>query len=211
MADLYSHLITQLDGLVVLLAAPRREVFDFLKEHEADWLAALPEAEITEVFEDYQIQLVHAAFLLGYAYFEAFLADLAKAIYLARPKMLPKNKDVKYDTVISASSYDDLIRTLVELEVRSLFSKKIEDIAEHFREKLQLDWPATPTVVQASRLRNCLMHNNAVADERLAAVSAWQVGHPITLDVAEVHSLGLDGRKLAQAIHHSATERHFQS
>ena len=51
----------------------------------------------------YKVQIIRSAFLLGYSYFEAFLADLIREIYCVRRTILPQEKALKFSEVLQCS------------------------------------------------------------------------------------------------------------
>lgn len=206
---LLERFIDQLDGLVVFLTAHHEEVFNLIGEHQAEWLDAMPESEAIQALASYQRHVAHGAFLLGYAYFEAYLADLARAVFKARPGMLPREKQLSIGQILDAQTFDGTLDLILEKEIHTIFFKRIEDIRLYFTDRLQLDWPEVPELVTASRIRNCLMHNNGRVDLGLAEVSDWEQGQVITLDFQQVHAHGLVARDLAPDLWKSAEQRHL--
>jgi len=199
----------QLDSLVVFLTAAHDEVFQVIERQSGAWFPESQDPRLPDTFESYRVTVSNAAFLLGYAYFESFLADLARDIYLRRPEMLPKEKQITFKEVLGASSPDALLRMIIEKEIRSVFYGPIEDVRTHFAQKLQVAWPDEPDLVAASRLRNCLMHNGGLVDERAAAASQRVSGSPIRLEPADVHAFGIVGRRFSRAVWNEADARHF--
>jgi hypothetical protein len=206
------ELISQLDGLVVLLAAAHEEVFDVLRKNEMVWFPASQNPRLPTTVEGYKASICHSAFLLGYAHFESFLADLAKKIYARRPSMLPKDRTMKVDSILSASSKEDLVDTIISIEIRNIFAGPIEETQKHFQVKLQLNWSSDQglDMVEASRIRNCLMHNGALVDDRLAACNSWTLGSSIRLDASRVHGFGIGARSLARSLWQDAYEKHLR-
>lgn len=206
----YEAFVAQLDSLVIFLAAAHDEVFQTIRRNTQAWFPESQDAQLPETFESYRATVCNAAFLLGYAYFESFLADLARDMYLRRPEMLPKEKQVSFREVLEAMSPPSaLLRLLVEKEIRGVFYGSIEDVRSHFEQKLQVPWPDEPEIVVAARLRNCLMHNGGLVDERAAAASQRTLGSPIRLELAEVHAFGVMGRRLSRVLWDQAQARHL--
>ncbi|MCL4692866.1 MAG: hypothetical protein KJ060_10200 [Candidatus Hydrogenedentes bacterium] len=208
--DRLQQLVCQLDGLVVLLAASHEEVFATIKSHEEIWFPSSQDPSLPDTFDAYRYTLSNAAFLLGYAYFEAFLADIARAIYLARPELLPKDRNLTYKEVLNFDSKDAIVSHMASQVVRSALYRSVEDIQEFFREKLHINWPDNPEIVVASRMRNCLMHNGGRVDERLAEVCSRDVGTEIRLMPDDVHGYGVEAREAAWSIWHEACEHHLK-
>ena len=201
--------LAQLDSLVVFMAAAHEEIFETIKAHTSTWFVEAQSPKLPEAFEAYRVTVSNAAFLLGYAYFESFLADLAREIFLRRPGMLPPDKQLTFREALAATSPDALLRLLIEKEIRSVFYGPIEEVQGYFVGKLQLPWPDEPDLVPASRLRNCLMHNGGLVDDRAAAASGRTLGSPIRLEPAEVHDLGFAARRLSRGLWNEAEPRHL--
>ncbi len=205
--------ISQLDGLVIFLAAAHEEVFRMIKQHELAWFSDNQDPNLPDTLESYREMIGNAAFLLGYAYFEAFLADLARDIYQHRPELLPKEKQITFKEVLLSNSKDTIVRLMIEKEIRSVFYGKIEDVQGYFANKFAIDWfdSDVPEIVVASRIRNCLMHNGEVVDERLAEVLDKQVGSQIRLQPSEVHKFGMRARSFAYTIWTDVNLRHLRT
>lgn len=202
--------ISQLDGLVVFLAAGHEEVFKIIRERESAWFPLNQGSKVPDTFAAYRASINNGAFVLGYAHFEAFLADLVRAVYIRNPRMLPKDQKIASKEVLDADSKEDVVRLMIEKEIRSLFYGKVEDVADHFEKKLQMPWRdgALGTLVLASRTRNCLMHNGGIVDERLAEASDQAVGEEIRLETDKVHEFGVAARRVARCMWEEAAERY---
>jgi len=205
-------LISQLDGLVVFMAAGHEEIFETIRQNKATWFPSTQDPNLPDTFDAYRVSINNAAFLLGYAHFEAFLADLAREVYMRRPQMLSKDRNLSYDEILNAATKEEIVKIIIEKEIRSVLYGKVEDIQKYFKEKLQIPWPEPDAqqLVVASRIRNCLMHNGGKVDERLAEVCSMEVESEIRLAVNMVHSFGITGRKVARSIWEKAEERHFR-
>ena len=119
---------------------------------------------------------------------------------------------MKYSDVFKHGSYDALVEHMIDKEVFLLFHGTAEEIAEYFTTRLHLPWPeydAHPALVVASRLRNCIIHNGAHVDEKLAGVTGWAAGTRIELSPEDVHMFGLDARDFAGQVWRAAVARHL--
>ena len=196
MRDLYKRFIIQLDSLVPFIALGHKEIYEVLEANHSDWY---PDTNIDNL-TTYQIQVSHAAFLLGFSYFEAFLADVVKEAFARRPNMLPKNKNLKYEEVLKCDNYDDVIAKMIETETYNIFFGSFENIGEFFTNKLSLPWLDTRHIKEASFIRNCIIHNNSIVDQRLSDNSNYELGATILLTATEVHDFGIAIRQLAHEI-----------
>ena len=212
MENLQDRVIRQFDTLVPFLAVSHEEVFDIIRQNEAVWFPSGESASLPETYRMYQFQVSHAAFLLGYSYFEAFLADLAKQVLRARPQLLPKEKGLKFKDVLDCGSYDQVLSFMIEKEVFTLLYNSMDKIISYFDERLNLSFGDTldkENIIKASLLRNCLIHNMALADKRLAPVSRWGEGSFIDLESYEVHELGIIGRRISRNLYEQAQAKHL--
>ena len=203
-------MIDQFNTLVPFLALSHENVFNLIRTEKAEWFDEVDESNLLESQSKYQIQVSQAAFLLGVAYFEAFLADLVKQIYKENPKMLPPKKDLKFKEITDCSNYDEIIELAVNKEVYSLFYNSYEKLIEHFESKLNLIFEGKNEIILASKIRNCLLHNGAICDENLEKVSRWKVGDVINLTASDVHTLGIAARQTARKLFQTADKNFFQ-
>ncbi|MGB7591199.1 MAG: hypothetical protein WCD04_03935 [Terriglobia bacterium] len=212
--SLLDRLISQLDTLIPFLEISRRNVFRLLRARGYVWFYPAQRNTFPKTYQVYQKQVCHSALLLGFSYFEAFLADLVRQIYLCNPKMLPSEKQLKFEEILAARTYEGVLNGMIEKEVMAVFYKSMEDVCEYFRSKLKLELRKgeRDCVVVASLLRNCIVHNNGRADSRLARrVTDYREGDEIFLDEAAAHEYGISIRSLARDLYGQATKRYFRA
>lgn len=211
--NLRNRLVKQLDTLIPFLGLSQDSVFSLLHDHESTWFTGEQRKAVPQSFRTFETQIAHGAFLLGYSYSEAFLSDLVRRIYDSRPSMLPEDSGLKFSDISRFRSYKAVVRFLVEKEVTKLFYKGMGKVVDYFEAKLCLKWEAEQRqqAVVASLVRNCIIHNGAVADSRLAEVSRYSVDEKIRLNSSEVHDFGIMMRGLADSLWRQARERHFRS
>lgn len=199
MTDLLSRLIQQLDTLVAFLSLGHAEVYSLVESSYENWVPHDQQSTLPESAHIFEIQISHSAFLLGYSYFEAFLSDCMKAIYRSRPKMLPGDKKISFRDIVELPKDYDLIEIGIEREIRGVLYKSVSEQRKYFKERLNINWPDFPELEEASALRNCLLHNGSIADNRLANASqSWSEGDTITLSSSQVHSFGIHARGFAR-------------
>ena len=198
MSEFIDRLITQLDSLVPFLALGHKEVYGILQQNYSERYAEDQQESLPDKFESYQTQVAHAAFLLGFSYVEAFLADITKEAFRRRPEALPKEKGMKFHELLNCVSRDEIIEKMIEKETFSLFYGSFEKIGEYLNDKLHLPWLENPQILEAPLIRNCIIHNDSVVDQRLASVSDRSVGEKITLNASHVHGFGIAVRELAR-------------
>jgi hypothetical protein len=136
---------------------------------------------------------------------------LAESIYVARPRMLPRNKKIIFDEIVKAGTYEEVLKTIVKKELHDLFYKNMRDIITYFTDKFQLDWSSDviEKFVEASCLRNCIIHNMGYADTRLAMFPEYVLGEPFELTSSDIHSFGILARREARNLWKQATTKHL--
>jgi hypothetical protein len=209
---LVDRLIAQLDTLVAFLAISRQEVFEIIRQHHSQWFRPENEGAFPDSYALYQTQVAHAAFVLGYSYAEAFLADLIRDIYISRPVALPRDKELKFGDVLERSTYDEVLCCMIDKEVLAVMCNSMEKIIKYFEDKLGFQWPSSErdAIVEANLIRNCIVHNNAVADQRLAAHrERWTEGVRIELTSSDVHGFGIAARATARDLYRQADRKYF--
>ena len=197
MDHLYNRLIGQLDSLISFLALTHREAFDLIGRY-GERLPEWQQGSLPETYALYQTQVAHSAFLLGYSYYEAFLSDLARQIYTHTPTMLPPEKKLDFSEILEHPEREQLLAYMIDKEILSVFYLSFEKVIECFQKKFTLTWPEhfVEQAVEASLLRNCIIHNNARVDARLSASGKWKMNSEINLTAMQVHEFGLIARKV---------------
>lgn len=214
MKTLYDRIMRQLDTLVPFLALAGEEAFDLIRREQGEWFTPEQQDALPHTLREYRCQVAHSAFLLGYSYFEAFLADLVRAILLHRPAMLPQTRELKYSEILECGGYDAVIGHMVDKEVLAVFYGSMTDTAGYFVKRLHLPWSESGgcfALVQASLVRNCLLHNGGRADVRLAQVSSWEAGDRIELSPGDVHEYGIEARDLGDRLWPAAQAKHLRN
>jgi len=213
MDNLLDRVIGQFDTLIPFLAISREDVFNLINRERNIWFSQDQRSALPSSYAIYRTQITHSAFLLGYSYFEAFLVDLVRQVYLSRPTMLPKEKQLKYGEILKTTDYEAILELMIEREIIDLFYKRMDEVIKYFEEKLNLEWldDYKAETIITSHLRNCIIHNLSRADYRLSQISEYNVGDKIELSSFDVHSFGLKARKLVRHLYNQASEKHFNS
>lgn len=210
MQTLIDRLITQLNTLVPFMSMAHNEVFSLVAEKYSEWSPSGQQPPLPSTFALYEQQIFCGAFLLGYSYSESFLADLINLIYHRHPEILPKKKEITYGDFLQHSTYESVLDFMIHREVVTMLFAGMDKIGRYMTEKLNLPWPSdNKELVRASYLRNCIIHNMGVADERLSSVSRYSKGEVVSLTATDVHEFGLMMRKLAQSLYAEAEQRHL--
>ena len=109
--------------------------------------------------------------------------------------------------LLDLNHFDNVIELMIEKEVGAVFYGRMDKIGKYFRDKLTLDWLEDDRIIKASLIRNCIVHNSAVADRRLAEASTLKVGDAIPLSDEDVHDFGLVGRQLCRQLYADAEKK----
>lgn len=154
--------------------------------------------------------LVHA-----YALFDNYLTSLLRSVLVRRPEMLGTSKQISYGDVLECyPSMERLIDRLAEKEIRELAYKSLRDQLAVMRTRFgfrNLTKEFDDSIVEASLLRNCIVHNHGIADTRLASdcPDAYTVGSPIMADKALADRTIATCRKFSVAIDREAEQVHL--
>jgi hypothetical protein len=197
--EVYRRFIDHLDAIGAFLDLAHEEVFDVVREHYEEWV---DQGTLRSAFPDnftmFSCQIANSALVLGYSYFEAFLGDLVRSIYKARPEMLPRDKQLKYSEILEVNDYQALIDVLIEKEIQAMFYKSLNDVAQYFHDRLNVTWPEFGHAIEAAYIRNCILHNSSRANKLLASISKWQVQETIALSPSDIHGYGIEVRRIAK-------------
>ena len=206
---LLNRLIEQYDSLIVFMELSREEVFELLGRERNVWFDDSPES-LPDAYATYRQQVVHSALLLGYSYFENFLMDLLSAILCSRPKMLPEDRKLPYSKIVASASKADIIDQMAKREIHDLLYKSMTDIVKELRNRygFSISEEEERELCKANLLRNCIMHNSARADSRLAEFNGFEENEEFELTSGDVHELGIKLRTLVRQMSAKANDKH---
>ena len=209
MKTLPDRLIEQLNSLVSFLSLSREDVFQVLNDNRVTWFAANQKA-LPAAYTTYRRQINHSAILLGYSYFESFLVDLLTEILRNRPAMLPRGRKVDYSEILDSPDKNALMDKLIQRELHELFYKSMEDIIKELRERYNftITEEEERRFIEASLIRNCIIHNSSRADSRLSQQGGHPEGEEFEVSAADVHSYGLTARTLVRRMYDEAHANH---
>jgi hypothetical protein len=138
--------------------------------------------------------MVHRmAFIDLVAHFDAFLSDAFEAVMVAQPNTLKsKMKQIDYETLLSYSSIEELVRYLVKRELHEVGYKSIRDQAKYYKDRFGVDLAASgiglEVLVEIQAIRNLFLHNDGIVNELyLKAVpgSKYKRGDAIEISTRE--------------------------
>ncbi|NOT74954.1 MAG: hypothetical protein HOP08_08490 [Cyclobacteriaceae bacterium] len=186
------YLLNQLDLLIGFLAVSDQQVYEQIKLHDRFNLGLTIEQLYESNYGNYSNHITTSALLLGFAHFEDFLTKCIVNVLISNPD----SNDYKVTLKTIREKGDRLIPSLAEEQARRLlFSEKIKFIEKQFtgiNPQILLD------IKFVNDVRNCIMHNNGLADKRLNP--KYNDGQKIVLHSADVNAYGLQARQLAREI-----------
>ena len=110
--------------------------------------------------------MVHA-----YSLFEAYVSEVIRIRYQNNNQLLGGNKKVDYSEIFQSESKSEIVEKMIEREVRAFLYLPIEGVLGTLREKLGFRKLATSydeNTIKISLVRNCLIHNQGVVEEKLS-------------------------------------------
>jgi hypothetical protein len=186
------YLLRQLNLLIGFLDVSDQAVYNQIKQHDRFNLGLTIEQLYEDSYDNYSNHITTSALLLGFSNFEDFMTkSIAKVL-----TSYPDKNDCKVTLKTIREKGDNLIPSLAEEQSRRLtFSEKIKFIEKNLA---GISTQILNDIKFVNNIRNCLMHNNGLADNRLNP--KYQVGQKIILTSGEVNGYGLQARQLAREI-----------
>ena len=166
---------TNMQMATTIMFLGTRDAFQLVQEpHEGifgDGRTHLP-----ETFTLFETQIHQAALITAFAHFEAYLGDMASSIYRERPRKLSGKKELKVDvilTVIESGREDAVLDALIDHELRGVLAKSLDEVFTYFKERFQIDLPEPyrKVAIQASMIRNVIMHRGGIADKNMPFIN----------------------------------------
>lgn len=186
------YLLKQLNLLVGFLDVSDEIVYEQVKRHDRFNLGVTIEQLYDKQYENYSNHITTSALLLGFSHFEDFMTKCLVR-YLASH---PDKNECKVTLKTIREKGDTLVLSLAQEQSRRLtFAEKIKFIEKHFT---GISAQILIEIKHVNDIRNCLMHHNGLADNRLSP--DFQNGQRIILTSEDVNGFGLKARQLATEI-----------
>jgi hypothetical protein len=141
----------------------------------------------------------------AYAAFENYLSGIIATCLRAHPQLMGEKKQLLYAEVLGAATKKELVESLIGREVRDLSYLPITAVLDLMRKRfgfkgLKADYDMETRRI--SLIRNCIVHNGAVAEATIADEypSQYKVGEAISLTLRDVDQAIHTLRTLAHAI-----------
>lgn len=180
----YDYIIQQLDLLIGLLDVSKLEVFEQIKNHDS-YNTGISVGKLYEnSYENYSNHFCNATVLLGASHFEDFIGKCIKKILIDNPNL---NK-YKVDYSLISNNGDNIIDFLAEEQVKRM---NVSDMLKFANKNVrQITNEMDRDMNNYRELRNCLIHNNGIADERVSFLGI-PPKQKIKLDSDQLHGYGL--------------------
>jgi len=186
------YLLKQLNLLIGFLDVSDQAVYNQIKQHDRFNLGLTIEQLYDSNYNNYSNHISTSALLLGFSHLEDFITKSIVKVLTSHPD---KN-DCKVTLKTIREKGDNLISSLAEEQARRLtFSEKVKFIEKNLT---GISTQILTDIKFVNDIRNCLMHNNGLADHRLNPT--YQVGQKIILTSGDVNGYGLQARQLAREI-----------
>lgn len=186
------YLINQLDLLIGFLDVSDEQIYKQIKTHDRFNLGLTIEQLYDYKYENYLNHITTSALLLGFTHFEDFIT---KAIIKILTNY-PNKNEVKVNLRTVKEKGNDLVAFCAQEQARRLiFVDKIKFLEKNLN---GLSVTILNDLRNVNDIRNCLMHNNGLADNRL--MPRYTENQKIILTSGQVNGFGLQSRQLAREI-----------
>jgi hypothetical protein len=147
-------------------------------------------------FEQANRTFIEVLFSRSIDNFLTYLSDLLGEIFIQQPALLRSQEQVVMQDVLAHQSLDEFIRWAADRKVTSLSYSGIGEISDYFQRRAGLmlvqNQDHWPQLVDSVAIRNLLVHNRGIVDQRFLAgtkKSRAMVGTPLELDQARAFEL----------------------
>lgn len=186
------YLRKQLNLIIGFLDVSDKSVYETIKFHDKFELGLSIDDLYGSDYKNFENHITTSALILGFTHFEDFLSKMAKKILCKYPR---ENK-IK----VSIDKFEQLGTNYIELlaaeqSKRLTIAEKVKLVKTTFS---NFDEKLIEEIQFINKLRNCLMHNNGFADERLKP--KFSNGDKIILSSGEINGYGLVARRFAEEI-----------
>lgn len=186
------YLRSQLNLIIGFLDVSDQTVYEVIKSHDRFQLGLTIGDLYENSYQNFQNHVTTSSLILGFAHFEDFLTKMTSKMLFKYPT---KNK-IKFDISRLKELGLDYQQVLADEQAKKLtFAEKINLIRQIFTD---FDATLIDEISFANKIRNCIMHNNGFADERLAP--KYSTGSKIFLNSDEINGYGLKARTFADEL-----------
>lgn len=190
----FEYLSQQLNLIIGFLDVSDKSVYETIKSHDKFELGIPIDDLYGNDYKNFQNHITTSALILGFTHFEDFLTKMVNKILIKYPGKnkikVGINKFEQLGANYKVSLAGEQAKKLTFVEKVKLVKNTFSDFDENLIEKTEfVNW-----------MRNCLMHNNGFADEKLKP--KFSSGDKIILTSGEINGYGLMARRFAEEIWH---------
>jgi hypothetical protein len=122
------------------------------------------------IHDGFQSTFFNTTFTYLLAIFEAFVSDSLRAVLTYRPEIMKtRKKELSYENILSKSDLQQIIRFMVEKELREMTSVSIKEQWLNYEKRFGVPFQSishdVDRLCEANGQRNLLMHNGGIANE----------------------------------------------
>jgi hypothetical protein len=188
----YNELISDMNKIIGFLDLSDKTIFETIKNNDRYNLGLSIGSMYNNEYNEFRNHICMSGFLLGFSYIEGYLYDIMKLVLIIKPEINKQKITIKYMLDNKHNLYektaDDYIRNVG-------FTELVKDIN---RELNVFDENENRDLLIGYNIRNCIMHNSGIADNRLEP--KYQTGTKIELNSGDVNSFGLMARGIVKKI-----------
>jgi len=102
-------------------------------------------------------------------FFEVFINDTLKEIYLSNPSTLKsQNKTLNDEDIIEAITNDNIIEKLIEVKLRGVMYGNFENWIKYINHNFGFNFRSPNEISELFQVRNCIVHNDCKVSRELA-------------------------------------------
>lgn len=154
--------------------------------------------------------------IMIFAYLDAFMADSMRAVCMARPEVLKREKKIEWSTALTFDKRDDLIRYLVERYVFEFgwltLSKRIEHLKKDVGIELKIPRSEMDLLTLAENIRHVAVHNGGKVSQEFVertGRSDLVVGDFVPITFEEIDQISQAARFLSSDLFQVISKKLF--
>jgi hypothetical protein len=113
--------------------------------------------------------LIEMALIYLIALFDAYVADVFRAVLISRPEMLRSHRQLTYEVILSFEDRGSLIDAMAAREINDIAYKSLSEQVRYYAERFGVDLRSSDKVsvdelVEVTARRNLLVHNAGIVN-----------------------------------------------
>lgn len=183
-------LIDELNKIVGLLEVSDLTIFNIIKNNDRFEVGMTIADLYNNSYYDYRNHLCCSGLLLGFSFFESYAYDLLGLVLKRKPELSNHKVTLKYVIDNRANLFDKAIEDHLRMIGFTEVIKCLEKELRFFNGTEHQD------MMFVYNIRNCIMHNGGVADDRVG--DKFKLGEKISLTSDDVNGYGIKTREIAE-------------